>query len=430
MTGRHPSILLVAYHFPPHSGSSGFLRTLKFARYLPEHGWDTAVLSVTPGAYERLDYAPLKDVPERVPVKRALAFDTKRHLSLRGRYPRWLGLPDRWVSWVFSAVPAGIRLMRKRSVNVLFTTYPIATAVLIGGIIHRLTRVPWVVDFRDAMTEPYFPSDPATRSVYTKIERDAAARASLLVFTTESSRKMYVDRYPGRDPSSLVVVSNGYDEDDFIGLPPGPAPALHERPVRMLHSGLLDPQERNPRPFFEALASLKKSNVLTGRQIRVDFRAAGAEGLYGPMLSELGIDDIVRLLPPMPYRKSLEDASAAYDCLLLFQGQTVDHQIPAKTYEYLRLGKPVLAVVSLAGDTAALLRSCTGATLVSNVDGDAIAATLPGFVQAVRSQTHPTPEPDQVTRFSRRSLAGELARHLNGLMADGSNAKISTANGT
>jgi glycosyltransferase involved in cell wall biosynthesis len=415
-TEPRKSVLLVAYHFPPLSGSSGFLRTLKFARYLPEHGWEAAVMTVTPGAYERLDHVPLSDVPATVPVRRTLALDTKRHLSVRGHYPRWLALPDRWVSWVFSAVPAGLVLMRRRSVNVLFTTYPIATAVLIGSILHRLTRVPWVVDFRDAMTEDFFPADATTRRVYSRLERLAAQRAQLLVFTSESSRKMYVERYTDRNPSGCVFIPNGYDEEDFVALPPAPPPAQLDRPVRMLHSGLLDPQERNPRTFFEALARMKKEGVLTSGHIRVDFRAPGAEDHYSRMLHELGIEDMVRLLPPLPYRKSLEDAAEVYDSLILFQGQIVDHQIPAKTYEYLRLRKPVLAVLSLTGDTASFLASCAGATVVDNLDAKAIAAALPEYLEAVRYKRHALPDPRHVALYSRRVLAGELARHLDRLV--------------
>jgi len=33
-------VLMLAFHFPPHAGSSGIQRTLRFVRHLPEHGID------------------------------------------------------------------------------------------------------------------------------------------------------------------------------------------------------------------------------------------------------------------------------------------------------------------------------------------------------------------------------------------------------
>src|SRR5262249_42713536 len=124
-------ILYVAYHFPPQSGSSGLLRSLKYCRYLPETGWQPTVLSVNPIAYERTEQSLLREIPSEVSVIRAFALDTRRHLSIKGRYVKWMGLPDRWASWCLSAVPAGLFTIYRKRVEIIFTTFPIATAVLI-----------------------------------------------------------------------------------------------------------------------------------------------------------------------------------------------------------------------------------------------------------------------------------------------------------
>ncbi len=77
------------------------------------------------------------------------------------------------------------------------------------------------------------------------------------------------------------------------------------------------------------------------------------------MLSDLNIEDIVHPLPPLPYREALCDCAEAH-ALLLFQAASCNHQIPAKAYEYLRLGKPILALTHPSGDTAALLSAIEG----------------------------------------------------------------------
>ena len=95
-------------------------------------------------------------------MDRVFALDTQRHLSFRGRYPRALALPDRWVSWCLGAILSGYRTIRREKCDVILTTFPIASAVLIGWILHRLTGTPWVADFRDSMTEPDYPRDRST----------------------------------------------------------------------------------------------------------------------------------------------------------------------------------------------------------------------------------------------------------------------------
>lgn len=188
-------VLIVAYHFPPQAESSGYLRSLKLCRYLPEFGWHPTVLTVHPRAYERTDPVQLGEIPADVRVERAFALDTQRHLSFRGRYLRAMALPDRWASWSLGAIPAGLRANRRENFDVILNTFPIATAVFIGWALHRATRKPWVADFRDSMTEPDYPRDPRTWRVYRWLKKKAVREASRLVFTAGSAVRMYLNQY-------------------------------------------------------------------------------------------------------------------------------------------------------------------------------------------------------------------------------------------
>ena len=161
---------MVAYHYPPWNGGSGIHRTLKFTKYLPEYGWQPIVLTADRRAYPENGSAAC-EIPDGIDVARAFALDTAQHLSFRGSYLRWTALPDRWISWWPGAVLAGRRLIRQHRPDLIWSTYPIATAHLIGMTLHRLSGIPWVADFRDPMTEvdpqtgQEFPEDPAIRRV-------------------------------------------------------------------------------------------------------------------------------------------------------------------------------------------------------------------------------------------------------------------------
>ena len=67
--------------------------------------------------------------------------------------------------------------------------------------------------------------------------------------------------------------------------------------------------------------------------------------------------------------------------LLLLQGPTCNHQIPAKAYEYLRVGRPILALTSHEGDTAALLQDAGGASITDLMDEDALSRAIPTFLE-------------------------------------------------
>jgi glycosyltransferase involved in cell wall biosynthesis len=408
-------ILYVAYHFPPQSGSSGLLRSLKFCRYLPENGWMPTVLSVKPLAYERTEESLLADIPREVSVMRTFALDARRHLSFRNRYAHWTALPDRWVSWCLSAIPRGLISIYAKRIDVIFTTFPIATAVLIGLILHKLTRKPWVVDLRDSMTEDDYPREPKTRQVYRRIEARAIQSGSLFLFTAASTIDMYRKRYPELNLERCILLPNGYDEEDFRGLATlPPAVGSDNRPLRLLHAGLIYPEERDPRPFFHALSRLKKEGKIDETNLRIDLRASGDENYYAGLLKTLEIEDIVHLLPPVPYHQALQEGAAA-DALLLLQGVTCNHQIPAKTYEYLRLRRPILALTTHEGDTAALLSDAGGATIVNMYDAEAIYQSLLVFLESLRQGNHALPDAVKAGRYARKNQARELAQYLNQL---------------
>lgn len=420
-------LLLIAYHFPPYGGGSGVHRATKFFQYLPENGWTPHVLTTTPMAYEVVQPAKsaAPDEATRRRVVRALALDAKRHLGFKGRYIGWFGIPDRWASWVVTAVPLGIARIFRKKIDVIVVTFPIATAVLIGLILHRLSRRPLIVDFRDSMTEDDYPSDPFTRRIHRRIEREVMSTGSRFIFTAESARRMYLDRYPNVRPEQCIVIPNGYDEEDFAGIPTVPRTvSISDRPLRLVHAGLVYPNERDPRPFFRALSRLKRESIISPKNLRIELRAAGSEDYYTQLLAELDIADLVHLLPGLPYRDALQDIASA-DALLLLQAANCNHQIPAKAYEYLRMGLPILALTSAEGDTAALFRVSGGATRIELSDEAAIYSGLPAFLTSIRAGSHPLPTREAVLSYSRRHQVAALAHCLDELFSGASKPGMS-----
>jgi glycosyltransferase involved in cell wall biosynthesis len=406
---------MVAFHYPPCSESSGVHRTLKFSHYLPDHGWNPIVLSASPRAYGEISTSQLSEVPDSVEVARTFALDSHRHLALGGKSLGITAIPDRWASWWLSAVPMGLRLIRKYRPSVIWSTYPIATAHLIASTLHRVSGIPWVADFRDIMTDDDYPPQPRLRRAYRWIERGVVRDAALVVQVTASARRIYLERYPTLSSVTCRMIPNGYDEEDFsaLSIRGGVLPAL---PLRLIHAGLIYSEERDPRPFFRALARLRRDGIISPERLRVDLKGAGSESYFGRLIQELGIGDIVFLSPRVPYHEALRECGEAAG-LLVLQGPSCDGQIPAKTYEYLRLGRPILALTTETGDTAGLVRECGGATVVDLMDEAAIYEALPVFLDALEKGRHPYPDPVRSSRYARRSQAGDLAKCLGEVSA-------------
>jgi hypothetical protein len=119
----------------------------------------------------------------------------------------------------------------------------------------------------------------------------------------------------------------------------------------------------------------------------------------------------------LPYPVALRDAALS-DGLLVFQAANCDHQIPAKVYEYLRLGKPILALTSHTGDTAALLQETGGATIVDLADEEAMFRALPDFLDSLRKGDYQPASFETVQRYARRNQSRTLAETLSRIVAE------------
>lgn len=417
---RRRRILLVAFHYPPCATSSGLQRTLAFSIHLRALGWQPYVLTVDPRAYDATSEGQLGDIPADVPVVRTTALDAARDLAIRGRYWSRLAVPDRWRTWWLSAVPAAISLVRRERIDVIWSTYPIATAHAIAATAARVTGRPWIADFRDPLVErhpdtgEWFPRDPALREARLRVERTAVDRAARLVFCTHGAKEIVRERFGITDPSRLVVIPNGYEDATFAG---AAMPRRSETGKKvLLHSGVVYPgEDRDPSHLFDALRGLLADGTLSAADFELRLRNPSNDEYFRKLARERGVESIVSVLPAIPYRDALAEMLGAAG-LLLLQGITSNPAVPAKCYEYLRAGRPIVALVHPDGETAGTLRDTGIDSLAPLTDTRAIQALLRRWLAA--DAAFGVAPQEKVERYSRRRLTGELARLLDTTLAD------------
>lgn len=100
------------------------------------------------------------------------------------------------------------------------------------------------------------------------------------------------------------------------------------------------------------------------------------------------------------------------DGLLILQADNCNRQIPAKAYEYLRAGRPILALSDSRGDTATLLRPFARVTLGSLADTGEIEALLPAFLSRARRGIPSAPSDPDIGCYERNSQTARLLPHL------------------
>jgi glycosyltransferase involved in cell wall biosynthesis len=400
---------MIAFHFPPVAGSSGIQRTLRFVQHLPACGWEPVVLSAHPRAYADTSNDLLGAIAPGTVVDRAFALDTGRHLAFGGRYPGFLARPDRWRSWALGAIPAGLRLIRRFRPEVIWSTYPIATAHLIGHRLHRLTGIPLVADFRDPMVQDGYPADPKTYRSFQHVERNVVGHAARLVFVAPSAQAMYRARYADVPPERFALIENGYDEESFVEAESGlPSTPLNPGCFTLLHSGIVYPSERDPTALFEALGRMRHEGRVSAETLQLRFRAPVHGDLLHRLASQSNTSDLIEILPPIAYALALQEMLRA-DGLLVMQGANCNEQVPAKLYEYFRSGRPILGLADPAGDTAKVMIGAGVDHVAALENADSIEAAMTRYLADMRFGSAKSASTPALAEMSRRARTRALA---------------------
>lgn len=340
------SVLLVSFHFPPEN-HSGAARPYRFYKYLRKLGYDVQVLTASRQEerhpHENVICVPCDAEERRSGVLRSLA---PRLLS------RWAA--PRSVSWAIAAEQAAGHILTRRKNLVVFSTSPPVVSDIVGGRLKVRFGVPWIADFRDPLTGNPFRRGPGIRPLLdTLVEGWEFHHADALIANTDATLDMWVKRYP-KHAGKMHLIWNGFDPEDTVEAKPIP-----EREFRLLvHAGTVY-GIRHPGILLSSLYRSIQHGLLAPRSFRIRMIGLLQEGwARDPTLVEklvrLGcLQYDGRLLP----KREAGEAVATADSLVLLDSHAPSGavQVPAKLFEYVRVGRPILAITTRNSPTDRLL---------------------------------------------------------------------------
>jgi glycosyltransferase involved in cell wall biosynthesis len=416
-------VLVVAYYFPP-LGGAGVQRTLKFVKHMTERGFLPEVLTVRPGCVRKnKDASLLKDVPSGLVVHRTPTLDPDYlYKALYGfrafRLVEWLNrrvfAPDIQSVWSWMARPTLDRLLRQSRPDLLYVSGMPFSAFTLAAAAARKHKLPLVFDFRDEWTtnpgeHRAIPISDRERAM----ERDALSAASGVSVISPLMRDHLCAAYPRLAERPMEIIPNGYDEEDFYGLPTDP-PRNPE--MRIVFTGTL----------YGSFVQVFR-NLVEGVQIAVD---SGRIPSGGVRIDVIGKNVPRSVLPNgsqfvtfhgyLPHRESIRRMTSA-DLLLMTIGSDPGHAslLSGKMYEYLRVGRPILGIVPGDGEAAAVLRETRCGIVPDNDSPEALANTLISCYSLwKKGELSVEPAAEVVRRYDRRAQTGRLTDLFERVLAD------------
>lgn len=430
-------VLLISYYFPP-LGGAGVQRAVKFARYLPDFGWEPVVLTGPGTAGDRwapLD-ASLADDARAVEVVHTSGgpraeregnslLNALSSLGGRTAFSRW------WPTAVVSASN------RAPAVDLVVATMSPFQSARAAAEVARRRNIPWVADLRDpwALDEMFvYPSGAHRRWAERQMRLDLES-ASAIVMNTPEARTRLMRRFPEFANRTVVVIPNGYDANDFSAAPP----ETRDGSFRIVHTGSLHTgsgHELRRRGLVRRLAGgtppgldmLTRSHVVLTRALEA-LRSSAPELARDVQLYLAGVtsdedlavgNDMVHFLGYLPHAESIALLRSADLLFLPMHDLPIGTRatiIPGKTFEYLAAGRPILAAVP-DGDARDLLEVAGNAYLVRPSDADGMERALRLAIESKHRATTAAQVPaDLLAQHERRNLTGQLAAVLDDVVA-------------
>jgi glycosyltransferase involved in cell wall biosynthesis len=418
-------VLIVTYYWPP-SGGAGVQRWLKFAKYLPEFGWEPLILTVDPAyaAYPVTDYSLVNELPPSLKVYSTPALDyfsiykkdqtkipsagfaNNTDKSFKGKILRFVRgnffIPDPRKGWNNYAVKRACELIKAEGINHVITTSPPHSTQLIGlRIKKKFPDIKWIADLRDPWTDIYYYKQfyPTlfSKAIDLKYEKSVLKNSDKIITVGSSLKTLFSSKIKDLE-QKVEVITNGYDQSDF-----NEVPVSNPSRFTLTYVGTLS--DIYP---IEGLIPALKTLHSSGKDFLLRFVGTVSEKTRKMIESEIP----AKYLEFLPYAIHSEAIKYMMNTSLLILiiplHQSSKSIITGKIFEYLASGKPILCLGPVDGDAAEIISKCKAGRTFSYFD----TANISKFVKNIDS--HPvTSDKQAVQNYSRYNLGKHIAEILN-----------------
>lgn len=414
-------VLIITYYWPP-SGGAGVQRWLKFAKYLPEFDIEPIILTVDPNhaSYLQIDKSLGKDISLDLKVFKTKSFEPlsllskilgKKNIAYGGftnvnkksilqivlRFIRGnFFIPDARVGWNKYAYKKAKEIISEYKIDTVITTSPPHSTQLIGLKLKKKLNINWIADFRDPWTDIYYYKDllhtRLVKRIDEKKEREVLEKADKVIVVG----KLLKENFYGKiNQEKFVVITNGYDEEDF-------EEHKHVRPEKftITYTGTLSDQY-NVAAFIEACKMLKSKGV--------DFIIRFIGNVAESKLNEFknaGLLENVEIVNYVPHQESIKYLYNSSALLLVIPDFNGNKGIlTGKLFEYLASGIPIVGIGPTDGDASEIIDECEVGEMFDYTEIEKIYENLHNLIRSFRVKQN---DSKQYLKYSRKNITQQL----------------------
>ena len=414
-------ILIITYYWPP-AGGPGVQRWLKFAKYLPEFGWEPIILTVDENhaSYPQKDSSLLDEV-SGVEVHKTKSFEilnlysslnkekqipyggfsNEGNPSFLKKVSRFIRgnffIPDPRKGWNKFAYERAVELIKEKNIDTVVTTSPPHSTQLIGLKLKQNLKINWIADLRDPWTDifyydKFYPTKLA-RKIDINLEEKVIRNCDKLITVSESIKNIYSERYGVADKTH--VLTNGFDDVDFednINI---------DYTNEIVYTGTVS----NDYPLDQVVGLAKNTEVFIFKfigKVPDDFKSR---------IEEENLEDRFKFVSTIPHEEVVKEMASAGILLLLIPDVDKNEGIvTGKIFEYLMAKRPILAIGPEDGDVAGILTKTNAGKIVGYINID---NSLFKSYEELFEKRKLNVESKNIEQYSRKNITVELSVILN-----------------
>lgn len=422
-------VLIITYYWPP-SGGAGVQRWLKFAKYLPEFGYQPIIYTPENPEFPAIDESLVDDIPNGIEIlkqpiwepynwyrqflgqkdkkigagfvseKKEPGFLHKISVWVRGNF----FIPDARKFWIKPSVQFLTQYLKENPVDVVISTGPPHSMHLIALELKRNLNVNWIADFRDPWTNIDFYQELMLSSwadkKHRQLENEVLTTADKVLTVGYTMTK----EMKSLGASNVETITNGFDEDDF----PDNQVEL-DKEFSISHIGTFSPSRNCPK-LWQAIAELKSENGDFAKLFKL--RTVGVvDHSVASSIEENGLTENWERIDYVSHSEVLNYQRSS-KVLLVSINNTPNATgiLPGKFFEYLASGRPILAIGPKESDIGTVLSKTTAGIIVERND----LATMKQVILAFFEESQAIQRNEvEMAKFSRRGLTEQLSKTLD-----------------
>jgi glycosyltransferase involved in cell wall biosynthesis len=428
--------LIITYYWPP-SGGAGVQRWLKFAKYLPEYGWEPVIYTPSNPEVPAIDNSLMKDADNidviKTPIWEPYTFykrftgrkssekinagfikdkntnETLENIStfIRGNF----FIPDARKFWIKPSVKFLLKYVKDNKIDVIISTGPPHSMHLIALKLKQKTGIKWVADFRDPWTNIDFYKDLKLTKRSDRKHRNLENKVLTNADCVISVGQTLSNELKSIGAKNIYTITNGFDANDI----PNIKPQL-DREFTILHIGSIN-RDRDHEIFWNAIKELITKDHKFKQNLRIKFIGKVDVAILNK-IDKLMLKDNFSFIEYMSHDKIIAELMKA-QLLYLPINNTPNAKgiLTGKFFEYLASKRPILAIGLLQSDIAEILNKTKAGKIFGFEDkegvGEYIYAKFNDFTENKNQILD-----SGIDEYSRTNLSKKLSDLLNTVVDD------------